>query len=188
MPKIMTLEMEKMCHTEEKSKDDTLTNLTQCLKDHVEPADGIISATEEVEESFEKTRLEKVLIWIRIFLSVFLIPLSVMVSDMSLDNILVFGSMGYVRYLTIENDTLPSPNVTDLCYETLNSTKQQFSKLLQLYEMAPGGLTGKPIFWYSLSFIVFPWCFYFIEFLHSRHRKKAANKVANIVKIFLQLA
>ena len=158
-----------------------MSKLTQCLKDHVEPTNEIISAMKEVEESFEKTSsFQKFTTWISLFLSSFLIPLSVMVSDMSFDNILVFGPQGYVQYLVKTNDTLPLPNVTNLCYEVGNSSRdsEKFSRLTSLQQKIPSGLTGKPIFGYSLTFIVLPWCFYFIEFLHSRHREKAAFKVS----------
>ena len=88
--------MDKTCHSEKDNKAETMTNLTLCLKEHVYPSNEVVSVIKEVENSYEKTRCGKIINWIIIFVKSFLIPFSVLTSDMSFDMMLV---VAYAEYL-----------------------------------------------------------------------------------------
>ena len=176
MPKTIALEMEKLCHAEDEEKTATITNLTHCLRDHVEPSIEVLNAIKEVESSYAKTYVEKVTIGIQLFISSFLMPFSVMVSDMSLDIILV---VGYAAFLFQLDDTVHPIGLQDVCGHYPNSTtySNELTNLLRLEKDIPSKLTGRPRFFYSSAFIVLPWIFYIIEFCHSRHLRNTIKKV-----------
>ena len=176
MPKTVALEMEKLCHAEDQGKEQTITNLTQCLKDHVEPSSEALNAIKEVESSYAKTYFEKVKVGISLFVSSFLIPFSVMMSDMSLDIILV---VGYAAYLLQVDDKVHPIGLQDVCghYQNSSTYSNELTHLLRLEKDIPSKLTGRPRFFYSLAFIVLPWIFYIIEFCHSRHLRNTMKKV-----------
>ena len=176
MPETVALEMEKMCHSEKDNKDETMTNLTLCLKDHVDPSNEVVSVIKEVEDSYEKTRCGKIVNWMTLFLTSFLIPFGVLTSDMSFDMMLV---VAYAEYLE-GDDTVKcyGDDLTGVCHFANNSTNQSVdSVILSLERSIPCKLRGKPRFNYSLAFIVIPWIFYGIEFCHSRHLTYTIDKV-----------
>ena len=190
MPETVALEMEKMCHSEKDNKVETMTSLTLCLKDHVDPSNEVVSVIKEVENSYEKTRCGKFINWMTLFLKSFLVPFGVLTSDMSFDMMLV---VAYAEYLSKDDDTVEcyGDDLTGVCYfannlrnQSLinptanNSTNQSFnSDLLKLERDIPCKLNGKPRFYYSLAFIAIPWIFYCIEFCHSRHLTYTIDKV-----------
>ena len=185
MHKIVALEMEKLCHEEDEGKTATVTNLTQCLKTHVDASREVMDAIKDVEYSFAKTYFEKLMIWINLFISSFLIPFGVMMSDMSFDIILV---VGYVTYLLQTDDKVEPIQLQDVCSDASNlihqiKLKEELTHFLRLDRDIPNRLTGKPRFFYSSAFIVLPWIFYSIEFCHSRHLRSTSKKVLTCILI-----
>ena len=165
-----------MYHTEDEGKTTTITKLTECLKTHVEPSSKVLEAIKEVENSYTKTYYEKAMIWINLFVSSFLVPFSVMMSDMSLDVILVIG---YAAYLLQSDDKIKPEELQNMCSNFKNSTTNstELTPLLRLENDIPSKLTGRPRFFYSSAFIILPWIFYIIEFCHSRHLRNTIMKV-----------
>jgi hypothetical protein len=177
MSESIALQMEKKCHTEAESKDATMKNLTNCLKKHVEPSSNVLCAVQEVEESFETTSwIQLGSIWIQLFFQSFLMPLGIMLSDMSFDVILVIG---YAYCLWTMDTQCDPPTFEDLC-SGLGSSRNHTAKVISLEKInreIPSKLAVKPRFFYSLAFIVLPWFFYCIEFCHSRHLTNTIHTV-----------
>ena len=151
----------------------------QCIgsfKDHVEPSSKVLGAIQEVEESLDKTTFAKVMIWIKLFLSSFLMPLGIMISDISFDVILV---VGYAVWLVKMDDTISATDTKGVCEDLNNSTHgmEIIHNLKKLENAIPSGLGGRPRFFYSTSFVALPWFFYGIEFCHSRHLSNTINAV-----------
>lgn len=176
LSEIIALEMEKLCHNEANEKDETMKSLTNCLKSHVEPSNNVLCAIQDVEESFPKTNCEKITVWIQLFISSFLMPLAIMISDMSFDVLLV---VGYAILLLQIGEKKSQSTLGNLCGNLSSSRNETetFPILRKLYTEIPGKLTTKPRFFYSLAFIVLPWLFYGIEFCHSRHLTNTIRQV-----------
>ena len=177
----IALDLEKSCHTLIENKSQTMKDLTKCLRQHVHPSVEVLNAIKNVEDSYEKSTFQKVLILIKLFWSSFLMPLAIMISDMSFDMILL---LGYACYLFMADDRICLTNAIDLCpmmSHLPNSTVCESGFLKNI----PNKLNGKPRFFYSLAFITLPWLFYGFEFCHSRHWTNTTRKVsiyANIIK------
>ena len=151
-----------------------MQSFTHCFQQNIPPSNEVQKAVNDVAKTFEKTKTEKVCIWFSTFLSTFLLPLTVMTTDISFDIILV---VSYVCYLWVINDAMTSPEAIKACH--INETVEfgeSWMRQESLY-IIPHNLNGKPRFFYSTAFIVLPWCFYFFEFLLSRHRMHLSKKV-----------
>ena len=128
----------------------------------------MLDAIKDVEDSCEKSFTQKVRIWISLFWSNFLFPSGIMSFDMVLDMFLVAG---YACYLGLDDDHVNSTNAFNFC--TVSQNESSSNPFLNI----PQELNGKPRFFYSLSFIVFPWMFYCLEFCHTRHCVKTTKQV-----------
>ena len=189
LPENLVLELERICHKKGQEKIETVTELTLCLKNHEEASSEAFNAIKEVENSYEKTNYERIPIWIQLFLSSFLVPFGVMVSDMSFDIILL---VGYAAYLLLRDDSINPATMEAVCPGSnpnnsviiLRSYLNDVEHLLRLENDIPNHLSGRPRFFYSLFFIVLPWVFYAIEFCHSRHLSTTTKQVCfNIILV-----
>ena len=167
VPKTIAIELEKYCHTIINDKTQTLKKFTTCLRRHVDPSVEVLKAVKDVEDSYEKSLRGKVWTFITLLWTSFLMPLSIMVSDMTFDIILVIGYSCFLEY------TLRCADEIGDCAAQNNSTNYMLSNLTQI----PTELKTEPRFYYSLAFITLPWMFYSVEFFHSRHRVDMNRKV-----------
>ena len=101
----IALKLEQCCHLDTPNKSHNMKDLTTCLRNNTKASFEVSNAIKNVEDTYEKTTKEKILIWLSLFWSSFLMPIGVMVSDMSFDIILVIG---YGCYLFMANDMITS--------------------------------------------------------------------------------
>ena len=138
MSETIALQMEKICHTEAENRVKTMINLTACFKKHVEPSSNVLRAVQEVDESFKKTYFEKITIWFQLFLSSFIMPLGIMISDMSFDAILVAGYACWLYKMNTTEYTTCSDNLNcsfeDICSD-LRSSRNDTANFLNLEKL-----------------------------------------------------
>ena len=186
LPETIALQMEKMCHTELNDKSKTMENLIQCLRSHVEPSNEVMCAIQEVEDSYKKSRIDRFIIWIKLFFYSFAMPSILMALDIAFDTLLVIGYF-YAAYDVADSvssmvarggafleDTCQPLNVSSRAFNQSTLIDEQLMKHL---ENVPNEFTNIPRFYYSIAFLIVPWIFYGIEFFHSRHFTNTAKKV-----------
>ena len=158
-----------------------MKNLTQCLRNHVEPSSEVLYALEEVNDSYEKTSCERFVIGTKLFFSSFVMPSGVMIFDITFDILLVIG---YATYFLLVQNISTAIDVKDIC--SSNNTSLNISSGLMVLKSIPEKFTWAPRFFYSVAFLVIPWIFYGIEFCHSRHMTNTITKVYHIRLYILQ--
>ena len=164
-------------------KSTTMASLAECFRDNLKPSVEVLEALKEVEDSLPKTSWEKAIIYIKEFLSVFVIPFAVMVVDIIFD---LFVVHAYSQYLYVDDDTVEDTELVDICraYGFDPNVTQPVTRGL---EHIPRKLNGRPRFVYSVGFLFVPWVFYCIEFCHSRHSETLWRKVSIFVFYFCHI-
>ena len=172
LSKSLSLQLEKDYHAVANNKTETMAKLTNCLKNNVEPSTEVMNALNDVEKCYEKSTCQILLLFIGLLMIELLIPFLVMVFDMATDTYLVIE-----YYEEMDHDIIPESNSTILCSKLnetiLNGIDEKTEKLFKI----PSELTGLPRFVYSILFLIIPWFFYFIEYLHSRYYSNLVQKV-----------
>ena len=166
--------MEKDYHLVANNKDKTIAKLTTCLKNNVDPSTEVMNALHDVENCYDKSITQIILLFITLLMIELLIPFLVMIFDMATDGYLVVE-----YYKEIDQSILLEKNSTMLCSRLnesiINGIEEETEDLFEI----PGALTGLPRFVYSLLFLIIPWIFYFIEYIHSRYYTNLIRKVIN---------
>ena len=172
LSKNLALQMEKDYHLVANNKNKTIAKLTTCLKNNVDPSTEVMNALHDVENCYDKSITQIILLFISLLMIEFLIPFLVMVIDMSTDGYLVVE-----YYKEIDQSIALEKNSTMLCSRLnesiINGIEEETEDLFEI----PGELTGLPRFVYSLLFLIIPWIFYFIEYIHSRYYTNIIRKV-----------
>ena len=172
LSKHLALQMEKDYHSVANNKSETIAKLTTCLKNNVDPSTEVMNALHDVENCYDKSISQIIVLFITLLIIELLIPFLVMVFDMSTDGYLVVE-----YYKEIDQTILLEKNSTMLCSRLnesiINGIEEDTEKLFEI----PGELTGLPRFIYSLLFLIIPWIFYFIEYIHSRYYTTLIRKV-----------
>ena len=179
LSKSLALQMENNYHTT--VTDDKSTNiarLTTCLRDNVEPSVEVLHALEDVENCYEKDKWGMIMIFINLFITLFLVPFLVMVFDISFDIIVVKYYYKEMIYGDSKNST--GFNCTHLNGSSVITVQKRTEELL----LIPEELDATPRFYYSIGFLILPWMFYFIEFLHSRYHAKLVKKVITSLVLY----
>ena len=196
VPQTIAIELEKYCHTIPDDKPQTLKNLAECLRHNVDPSIEVQKVMKDVHESYDKSRIEKIWISIKLFWSSCLVPMSVMISDLTFDAILVTV---YACYLWIQDDRITSIDQMYACnvpgnsiddfttpvYQPLSQQTYSPTTMTTLTTLStsdflqdiPNGLNGRSRYFYSAVFMILPSFFYGFEFRHSRHYSTTAKKV-----------
>ena len=174
LSKNLALQMEKDYHLVANNKNKTIAKLTTCLKNNVDPSTEVMNALHDVENCYDKSITHIILLFITLLIIELLIPFLVMVFDMSTDGYLVVE-----YYKEIDQSISIEKNSTVLCSRLnesiINGIEEETEKLFEI----PGKLTGLPRFVYSLLFLIIPWIFYLIEYIHSRYYTNFVRKVIN---------
>lgn len=172
LSKALSLQLEKDYHAVANNKTETMAKLTNCLKNNVEPSTEVMNALNDVEKCYEKSNCQIILLFIGLLMIELLIPFLVMVFDMATDTYLVVEYYEEIDYINIleSNSTILCSKLNNM---TLNDIEERTEKLFEI----PAELTGLPRFVYSLLFLIIPWFFYFIEYLHSRYYSNIVKKV-----------
>jgi hypothetical protein len=190
IPKHIVLGLEREFH----AKDDSMIH---CFNKHLVPSIEVLEAINDVENAKPKGACSEVGIWIKTFLTSFIVPVSLMTTDILFDVLLVneYWAMDQscleAQWRACHNNTMitlvsdcgntttdpvPMSNGMDFfCLEknscaTWNETG--WNKLagnetsVNLF-CIPLKLDQWPRIAYSVGFIIWPWVYYFIEFLHS---------------------
>ena len=164
LPEILLLEKEKEFHTG-KNKDETMFDLSSCLKNTARPSAEVANALTKLHESFpEIDSCEKLKIWIPIFISTLIIPIAIQGLDMGTDVVI---STSYLKEL--REKYVP---IAEYAYR--NACQVDTSNALLSY---PVKLQPTPKIVYSFAFITIPWVFYLIEFWVSVHFKTIKEEV-----------
>ena len=188
IPKIILLGMENDFHSKEGESDD----LACCFYKHLKPSGDVLRAIQEVEKTKEKGKGAIVGIWVQSFFKGFFIPVGIMATDILFDIFLVqryyyliqdqdclTAQWSGCHYLPPAFDTSCGLNTTDQATQgngqgffcIPNNACKDFNMTVPMDKhnvfCIPLKLDARPRFFYSLGFIVWPWVYYFIEFLQS---------------------
>jgi hypothetical protein len=170
LSKSLALQMEKNYHTVTDNKSMTMAKLTTCLRDNVEASVEVLHALEDVEKCYEENKFGMIMIFINLFITLFLVPFLVMGFDVSFDIVVV---KYYYKEMTNGYNKTDSFDCTNLNGSSIIAVQKRTEELL----LIPEKLNATPRFYYSIGFLIFPWMFYFIEFLHSRYYGNLVKKV-----------
>ena len=144
LSKNLVLQMEKDYHLVANNKEKTIAKLTTCLKNNVDPSTEVMNALHDVENCYDKSITQIILLFITLLMIELLIPFLVMVFDMSTDGYLVVE-----YYKEIDQSISIAKNSTMLCSRLnesiINGIEEETEQLFEI----PGKLTGLPRFIYS---------------------------------------
>ena len=177
LPQMLLLEKEKEIHQNIGKNGDgglkkqAMESLSSCLRNNDLRSAEVAKTIARVENSYEKTTCwEKFKIFLLVLATTFLIPLAIQVSDLSFDGLVVHSY--WIKVQKGSNGTDNDKNdeiISELCNAT-NSLAD-----------IPAALDALPILGYSLSFMLFPWIFYIIEFFTSRYMKETEREVSKYI-------
>lgn len=146
--------------------------LTKCLREHLVPSQEVQNALHEVDTLLPKTTLQKVFIWMRVFLMSLFIPVLLLCTDVAFDGILVYKYRDYEdsdledHYKSCRDRTNVESNDT-YCEMSMSATMP--------FVCSPLALDKYSRLNYSLAFVIIPWIFYCIEYGQSKYWEKSVE-------------
>ena len=174
LPQMLLLEKEKEIHQNngkngnDSHKKQAMESLSSCLRNNDLRSAEVAKTIARVENSYEKTTCwEKFKIFVLVLATTFLIPLAIQVSDLSFDGLVVHSY--WIKVQKGSNRTNKQEN---------DETISEFCNATNSLAEIPAALDALPILGYSLSFMIFPWIFYMIEFFISRYMKETEKEVS----------
>ena len=179
------LEMEKQYHGAD--RDSGILELKACFRKHLRPSRDVQKVLTDIENSLPiSSTIKTVAIWIKLFLTSLLIPVALFFFDMFFDAVLVYKyhddddnqyrlCREYASGRLSNETVLPSNDATaTLCEQSL---------ILEMpFVCTPLALDNYSRFNYSLTFIISPWLFFFVEFCQSEYWQ-ASRKVKKLLNL-----
>jgi hypothetical protein len=174
LPQMLLLEKEKEIHSHG-SKKETMLDLTGCFKENDLRSAEVANTISRVNDSYEKiTICEKFRTIVKILILTFAIPIAVQGMDMFFDGLV---ACSFWEKAMDESGAITEVNITSLLQDScLVNVTDRLSHI-------PEKLEYIPRLYYSVSFIIIPWIFYFIEFCISRYFKETKEKVSMSLNI-----
>jgi hypothetical protein len=178
---LIALEVEKDAHNRANEKLSTMIELSECFRENVGASAQVVQVLSDVEESFPKTRMETCELWLTMFFTDFLIPMAIMIFDITFDIILVYRYSDYFFHDDWEDAIYDCGSEKHTISTTIDtampSTNSTFLPRISGIDHIPQELNRKSRFFYSLSFLVIPWIFYMAEFCNSKELDDIIRKV-----------
>ena len=174
LPQMLLLDKEKEIHSHG-SKKETMLDLTGCLQENDLRSAEVANTISRVNDSYEKITIrDKFKTIVKILFLTFAIPITIQGMDMFFDGLV---ALSFYEKAMDESGNITEVNITSVLQNScLVNVTDRLSHI-------PEKLEYIPRLYYSLSFIIIPWIFYFVEFCMSRYFKETKEKVSMSLNI-----
>ena len=167
----------------DKQVEDAKKELTECLRQHLQPSVEVQKALNDIDNSLPKGPWKKAGILVRVLLKSFLVPVVLLALDIFFDAILVrqyrdfdeseLGNQYDICRAHEKGETIEKLGTNNTTYQGTVCERNLSSA--HPFVCIPLALKGYPRFNYSLAFVISPWIFYWIEYCQSPYWEESVE-------------